>query len=88
MDLIRLLLAAGASVNPADRDGWTALMYAAQADYSDAVRELLRAHANPSLKNKEGQSALMIAAEAKNARIVKLLSARSTVADAVGKQVR
>ena len=49
--LIETLLARGASIDQATRNGHTPLMWAAYAGHLDAVRTLLRAGANPWMKS-------------------------------------
>ena len=49
-DMIRILLAAKAPVDPMDHQKATPLMKAAQHGRSDAIRALLEGHANKSLK--------------------------------------
>jgi ankyrin repeat protein len=44
-DTVHALLAAGADVNAKDRDGWTALMFAAVKGHTDIVRVLRQAGA-------------------------------------------
>lgn len=60
--LVRQLIAAGAEVNAADKDGWTPLMRAAAAGNQE-VAELLRANgADASLRNADGRTAAELAA--------------------------
>ncbi len=62
-ETIRILLASGANVNLADRDGWTALMYAARfSKKRETVAVLIDAGAKPKAKNRFGANALEIAA--------------------------
>lgn len=44
-----------------DREGWTALMYAASADDPNLVKLLLKAGAKLDLVNREGETALVVA---------------------------
>lgn len=63
IELAKRLLASGANVNLSDRDGWTALMYAARfAEKDDTAAALIKAGANVKAKNKFGSNALEIAA--------------------------
>ena len=50
LDLVRLLLDAGAAVDARSRDGATALMAAAQSGHTAVVAVLLNAGAEPSLR--------------------------------------
>lgn len=60
---IKILLDSGANVNLADRDGWTALMYAARfSKKRETVASLIEAGAKPKAKNRFGANALEIAA--------------------------
>lgn len=63
IELAKRLLASGANVNISDRDGWTALMYAARfAKKGETAAALIKAGANVKAKNKFGSNALEIAA--------------------------
>lgn len=62
-EALQTLLASGANVNLADRDGWTALMYAAKfAKKAETAAALIKAGANVKAKNRFGANALEIAA--------------------------
>jgi ankyrin repeat protein len=71
------LLAAGASADAQDDNGWTALHFAAQSGHSIVVESLLNQGANPNVLNRHGNGPLWVALM--NARgdwkIVKLLLA-------------
>ena len=54
LDLVRLLLDAGAAVDAQRPDGATALMAAAQSGHTAVVAVLLHAGAEPSLRNNDG----------------------------------
>jgi ankyrin repeat protein len=62
VQLVELLIAKGAAVNFPDRDGCTALMYAARNGDTQAVNALLRNGASVNIADKEGETALMKAA--------------------------
>ena len=49
-------------VNANDKEGWTALMYAAGSGNVECVKNLIAAGANVHAKNNNGRTALMIAA--------------------------
>lgn len=71
---VRALLAAGAKPDVSDRQGTTALMYAANLGYTEIVRSLVEAGANINLPRKRyGLTALMLAASANHFDIVRLL---------------
>lgn len=59
-EIIQKLIAQGADVNQAERDGWTSLMYAA-ADDHEIVSVLINAKANINQTNNKGWTALMCA---------------------------
>ncbi len=61
----RLLIAYGANINAAAKDGTTALMKAAQNDKADVVEYLLSKGANPALKDTNGKTALDYATASK-----------------------
>lgn len=77
------LLASGANVNLQDKDGWTALMYAARYQESlTCVDLLLQAKADVKIKNNYGSSALMIAScYNDNPQIIKKLLSYYQVSD-------
>ena len=59
----RLLVQAGAELNATDPKGRSALMLAAERNYSDILKVLLTAKAKTDLQDKEGRTALMLAAD-------------------------
>lgn len=72
---IKRLLAAGADVNAADKDGGTALDAAAYYGHADCVKILLAAGADVHAVNIDGWTALMAAANRGKTEVVKLLLA-------------
>lgn len=60
--LVQLLIAKGAEVNHQDRDGFTALMYAARNGDTQAVNALLSSGASVNVADKNGETALIKAA--------------------------
>lgn len=72
---LRNLLDGGADVNAALKDGYTALMMAANSDFSDiqTVKFLVEKGADTSIKNKSGDTAEMIAKHYDHPEIAKYL---------------
>lgn len=71
--LVRLLLASGAKVNAADRNGETALMKAAKQNRLDLTRLLLAAGADAELRDRRGKTALAKAMKQRHLEMVQLL---------------
>ncbi len=73
--MMKILLANGADVNPADNDGNTALIHGAKADHGNSeMAQLLLDHgANVNAANKEGNTALMCAIDKSHSEIVDVL---------------
>jgi ankyrin repeat protein len=59
-EAVKLLLAAKASVDAANKDGWTPLYIAARKGHTEAIKLLLAANADPT-KEVQGWTALAIA---------------------------
>ena len=72
---VKKALNAGADVNFQDRNGRTALMFAAQGGRAQIVEWLLSNKANPALKDKRGCTALFHAAEPGRTKAVAILLA-------------
>ena len=74
-ELAKLLIDAGANINAASRDGWTALMYAAACGNASAVKMLIDKGADVKVKNCKGKTALDIARERGLKEAIRLLEA-------------
>ena len=61
-EAVKALLERGANVNAQDKQGWTALMYAAQNECIEVVKVLLDSNADVNEQNAHGWTALMNAA--------------------------
>jgi ankyrin repeat protein len=75
---MRLLLRKGAAIDAEDKNGMTALMYAAQIGHKGALKTLLAHNADVHRKNLESKTALMLANERGHRGIVKILERYST----------
>lgn len=74
-DVLPLLLERGADVNATTKNGWTALMVAAQVGNDDYVRALLARGANPRALNEDGEGAASLAAKGGHNRVLRTLGA-------------
>ena len=74
--IVSLLLANGAAVDHQDKDGWTAMMWAAWSGMPKVVETLLAAGADVNKQDKIGNSALMLAAGRGNGAVVIALLAK------------
>ena len=74
--IAQLLLDMGANPNSRDRDGWSAIHWAAEEGHLGVVRLLLEAGANVDAVSSYGTSAMHCAANGGHANIVKLLLSR------------
>ncbi|EJP65929.1 ankyrin repeat domain-containing protein 52 [Beauveria bassiana ARSEF 2860] len=74
--IVHLLLEKGANPNSCDRNGWSAIHWAAEEGHLEVVRLLLEAGANVNAVSSYGTSALHCAANGGHAIIVKLLLSR------------
>ncbi|CAK9115057.1 unnamed protein product [Durusdinium trenchii] len=73
LEVVRLLLEAGADLNAATQCGHTVLMFAAQNGHPDVVRVLLEAGADPKAATQDWATALMFAAQNGHPDVVRLL---------------
>jgi len=74
LEIVKLLLAAGAEVEKKNVVGDTALMLASRWGHAEIVKELLKAGADAKAQNNCGKTALAIAKKAQQEAIVKILS--------------
>ena len=77
MDVVRLLVDAGAPIDPQQQEGWTPLHGAVHQGNLEMTKYLLAHGANPKLQNGNGKNAIGLAAEAGNLEILKLLKGQS-----------
>jgi ankyrin repeat protein len=70
---VQTLIDAGADLNATDEDGWTAVMF---ADDAEVVRALINAGADLSIKNKDGETARERARKYEKTDVLKLLESR------------
>lgn len=73
---IQRLIAKGADINSADRDGWTPLVWAQLGDQPEAVKLLIEKGAAINAKDKAGNTVLAHAAMAGRVEIVEVLLAQ------------
>jgi len=66
LDIVKLLIDAGANVNAKDKDDTNSLMAAAARGHNEAVELILKAGANVNELNVDGHTALMFAYNGKN----------------------
>lgn len=73
IEMVKLLIKAGANVNCTDVDGNTPLIHATLNGYTEIVRLLINAGANVNKRNKSGNSPLTLINKVKMPNIYKLL---------------
>lgn len=73
IEAVKLLLEKNADKDLKDKDGWTALLWAAWSGFPKVSEALIGAGADIAAADKRGNTALMIAALRGNASVVKLL---------------
>jgi len=71
--IVKLLLEKGAGLNDVDRDGWSALSWAAWSGMKNVVKILLNQDVKIDVADKNGQTPLMIAAYKGHVKIVENL---------------
>jgi general secretion pathway protein A len=82
------LLSSGVTVNARTKEGWTALILAAQQDLPNLARTLITRGANVNVRDKQGQTALIHAARKGHRQTVELLvnqGANVSVKDRTGR---
>lgn len=72
--IIQLLISNGAKVDARDKDGWTALMWAAWSNLPKTAAMLMKNGASPGTTDKRGNTALTLAARRGNVEIVRMLA--------------
>ena len=80
IEVVEALLAAGASKDHANRDGYTALIVATDNGHTQVVEALLKAGADFKKLTGDGETALMIATDHGHTEIVQLLEAAAAAA--------
>lgn len=75
IDIVKLLIAAGANVNAKDDVDRTPIMYAAAGEFTEIVKLLIAAKADVNIQHRGGGTALIEAVVAGNPDIVRLLIA-------------
>lgn len=73
VEIVGMLIAAGARLDAEDRNGNTALIWAADRGHAEVARRLLAAGADTNLQNRQGLTALMRAAQRGYVRIARQL---------------
>ncbi len=72
-EVVKMLVEAGANINLKGQDGYTALMCAAMAGYTDSTQALIEAGADLDAIDDEGNTAMMLAQASRHPKIVRLL---------------
>jgi len=75
VEVIPLLLEAGAGVDVPSKIGWTALIFGAENGHAPVVEMLLAAGADKDLQNNVGMTALILGAQKGHAPVVEMLLA-------------
>ena len=71
-ECIKELIAAGADINKANKNGWTALMISAYQGHLESLKELITAGSEVEKQNKLGDTALIVGAKHNVQRNLKL----------------
>lgn len=74
--MVSLLLGQGADINACDKNGWTALHFAAKAGYLNVVKLLTESGASPKFETKEGKVSICFAAAANHSDVLSFLMKR------------
>ena len=77
MEGVRLLVEAGAPIDPQQQEGWTPLHGAVHQSNVEMTKYLLAHGADPKLQNEKGKNAIGLAADAGNVEILKLLKGQA-----------
>ena len=77
MEVVRLLVEAGAPIDPQQQEGWTPLHGAVHQGNVEMTKYLLAHGADPKLQNEKGKNAIGLAADAGNVEILKLLKGQA-----------
>jgi ankyrin repeat protein len=72
LEVVKILLEAGADSRAADSDGRTALMRAVESERVDVAKELVEARADPLQADDKGLSAFQEARNRANAKLIQL----------------
>ena len=77
LDVVRILVEAGAPIDPQQQEGWTPLHGAVHQGNVELAQYLLDRGANPRLQNDKGKNAFGLAADAGNLAMLKLLKGQA-----------
>ena len=75
--IIQILISNGAKIDAKDKDGWTALMWAAWSDLPKTAAMLMKNEASPAAVDQHGNTALTLAAKRGNVEIVRLIASNT-----------
>jgi len=77
MAVVRLLVDAGAPIDPQQQEGWTPLHAAVHQGNVEMTKYLLAHGADQKLQNEKGKNAIGLAADAGNLELLKLLKGQA-----------
>jgi len=77
LETVRLLVEAGAPIDPPQQEGWTPLHGAVHQGNVEMTQYLLAHGADPKLQNEKGKNAIGLAADEGNLEILKLLKGQA-----------